>query len=89
LNPKVALFFLAFLPQFVDESSTDSTWTTLFLGFVFVGLGLITDSAYAIASSALREKLLRGRALAFFRRWVSGAVFVVLGIMAALVGRKT
>ena len=89
LNPKVALFFLAFLPQFVDESSTDSTWTTLFLGFVFVGLGLITDSAYAIASSALREKLLRGRALTFFRRWVSGAVFVVLGIMAALVGRNT
>jgi threonine/homoserine/homoserine lactone efflux protein len=88
LNPKVALFFLAFLPQFVDESSKDSAWTTLLFGCVFVGLGLITDSAYAVASSSLREKLIDGKFLPFFRRWVSGAVFVLLGIMAALVSRN-
>lgn len=87
LNPKVALFFLAFLPQFVDESSKDNSWTTLIFGCVFVGLGLITDSAYAVASSTLREKLIHGKVLPFFRRWVSGAVFVLLGIMAALVSR--
>lgn len=87
LNPKVALFFLAFVPQFVDESSNDSAWTTLFIGCAFVGMGLITDSAYALASSALREKVMRGRALPFFRRWVSGTVFLVLGTLAATVSR--
>lgn len=87
LNPKVALFFLAFVPQFVDESSNDSAWTTLFIGCAFVGMGLITDSAYALASSALREKVMHGRALPFFRRWVSGTVFLVLGTLAATVSR--
>ena len=89
LNPKVALFFLAFLPQFVDRSDTNSRWSTLLFGSVFVGLGLITDSTYALISSSLKDSLLHGEALGFFRRWVSGTVFIVLGIMAALVSRNT
>lgn len=88
LNPKVALFFLAFLPQFVDQSSDHREWSTLLFGGIFVGLGLLTDSSYALASSALRGRFLHGKALPFFRRWVSGSVFVLLGVMAALVSRN-
>lgn len=89
LNPKVALFFLAFLPQFLDGPQRDRAWSTLLLGSIFVGFGLITDSLYALASSALRETLTNGRSLPFFRRWVSGSVFVALGVIAALVSRTS
>ena len=87
LNPKVALFFLAFLPQFVDQSDVNGEWLTLLFGSVFVGLGLITDSVYALVSSSLKDSLINGQALAFFRRWVSGAVFIGLGLVAATVSR--
>lgn len=88
LNPKVALFFLAFLPQFVDQSQVNREFSTLLLGSIFVGLGLITDSMYALASSALGGTVLNEKGLAFFRRWVSGTVFVVLGTLAATVTRN-
>lgn len=87
LNPKVALFFLAFFPQFVDQSDVNSEWLTLLFGSVFVGLGLITDTMYALVSSSLKDSLINGRVLAFFRRWVSGAVFIGLGLVAAGVNR--
>ena len=86
LNPKVALFFLAFLPQFIDRSEVNREWTTLLLGSIFVGLGLLTDSLYALISSSLRSTLRNGQALAFFRRWDSGSVFIALGVVAATVG---
>jgi threonine/homoserine/homoserine lactone efflux protein len=83
LNPKVALFFLSYLPQFVDPGRGPAWTQVLMLGLTFVVLGLCTDSLWAIATSTLRSVLLRGRSLPFVRRWVSGSVFVVLGVMAA------
>ncbi len=87
LNPKVALFFLAFLPQFVDQSQANREFSTLLFGSIFVGLGLITDSMYALVSSSLKDSLLNGRTLGFFRRWISGTVFIALGVIAATVSR--
>lgn len=87
LNPKVALFFLAFLPQFVDQSQANREFSTLLFGSIFVGLGLITDSVYALVSSSLKDSLLNDRTLGFFRRWISGAVFIALGVIAATVSR--
>jgi len=43
----------------------------------------VTDSVWAIGTSGLRDVLLRGKSLAFMQRWVSGSVFVVLGVLAA------
>ena len=83
LNPKVALFFLSFLPQFVRHDSTGVALQTFVLGGIFVGIGFVTDSSYALTASALRETLLDGRVLPFVRRWVSGSVFVLLGLLAA------
>ena len=89
LNPKVALFFLSYLPQFV-EPSRGSAWSqVLVLGIVFVLIGCFTDSLWAVATSTLRSVLLRGKALDFVRRWVSGSVFVMLGVLAARAHRTT
>lgn len=83
LNPKVALFFLSFLPQFIDAEGGRPGLQALVLGLVFVAIGCVTDSAYALTASSLRHVLLRGRALPFVQRWVAGSVFVGLGVMAA------
>ena len=82
LNPKVALFFVSFLPQFIDADQ-GSAWTqSLVLGLVFVLIGCITDSTYSLLASSMRHVLLRGRALGIVQRWVAGTVFIALGMMA-------
>jgi threonine/homoserine/homoserine lactone efflux protein len=83
LNPKVALFFLSFLPQFIDPAQGHVTTQALVLGLVFVALGCISDGTYSLLASSLRHVLLRGRALPIVRRWVAGTVFVGLGLVAA------
>ena len=83
LNPKVALFFLSYLPQFIDADKGAAWSQALILGSTFVVLGCITDGMYALTASALRDKLLTGRTLPFVQRYVSGTVFVALGVIAA------
>src|SRR5215208_5700793 len=57
LNPKTAIFFFAFLPQFVSPEKGNATAQTLLLGAIFVGLALITDSMYALLTSSLAGQL--------------------------------
>jgi threonine/homoserine/homoserine lactone efflux protein len=83
LNPKVALFFLSFLPQFIHPDQGRPAVQALVLGLVFVLIGFCTDSSYSLLASGLRDVLLRGRALPFVRRWVAGTVFIGLGVVAA------
>jgi threonine/homoserine/homoserine lactone efflux protein len=84
LNPKTALFFLAFLPQFVDADRGGVWSQALVLGLVFVGLGLMSDSLYALAAGSVGA-LLRRRRTAL--RYGSGVVYVGLGTVAALAKR--
>ena len=84
LNPKTALFFLAFLPQFVAPDRGGVWSQALVLGFVFVGLGLITDSLYALAAGTVGVLLRRQRNAV---RYGSGFVFIALGATAALAKR--
>jgi threonine/homoserine/homoserine lactone efflux protein len=88
LNPKVALFFLSFLPQFIDPDRGPAWTQALVLGTVFTFLGTVTDTAWALFASALRDVLLRGRAMPFIRRYVSGSVFIGLGVIAARAQRR-
>lgn len=88
LNPKVALFFLSFLPQFIDTSRGSAAIQSLIFGSLFVALGILSDGAYAIISSGLRGTLLRGRTLPFVQRYVSGVVFIALGVVAASTSRN-
>jgi threonine/homoserine/homoserine lactone efflux protein len=86
-NPKVALFFLSFLPQFIDEKSGSAAMQSLVLGSLFVAIGLCTDGLYAILASALRTTLLRGKSLPFVQRYVAGSVFIALGLIASTTRR--
>ncbi len=83
LNPKVGLFFLSFLPQFIHPESGRPAMQALVLGLVFVGIGFLTDGTYSLIASSLRTVLLRGRTLPFVQRWVAGSVFIGLGLVAA------
>ena len=83
LNPKVALFFLSFLPQFIRAEQGRPCLQALVLGLVFVAIGFCTDGSYSLVASSLRTVLLRGRTLPFVQRWVAGSVFIGLGLVAA------
>jgi threonine/homoserine/homoserine lactone efflux protein len=85
LNPKTALFFLALLPQFIDTDRGGVWSQALVLGLVFVGLGAVTDSLYALAAGTVGGVLRRRRR---GMRYGSGLVFVGLGAVAALAKRN-
>jgi threonine/homoserine/homoserine lactone efflux protein len=79
LNPKTALFFLAFLPQFVDRDR--AVWTQVaVLGLVWIALGLLSDGAYALAGGTIGGMFRRHRKAV---RYTSGGIFVGLGAVAA------
>ena len=83
LNPKVAVFFLAFLPQFVDPAHPVAPQVAL-LGALFVVVALVIDCAWGLAAGSLGDRL---RSSARVRRWldrISGATFIGLGAAAAL-----
>jgi threonine/homoserine/homoserine lactone efflux protein len=84
LNPKIALFFLSFLPQFIDPNISSNARQSLILGSVFVLCGFVIDGVYALTASSLREVLVKGKALPFIQQYVAGVVFVLLGAAAAL-----
>lgn len=88
LNPKTALFFLAFLPQFVDVSRGSVPAQIVGLGLMFTGLGLVTDGIYALAAGTAGGWLRRNRAYLMAERYVSGIVFIGLGLTTAFGGSQ-
>jgi threonine/homoserine/homoserine lactone efflux protein len=88
LNPKVALFFLAFLPQFVDPAVGPSAAQMALLGAVFVVLALLTDGMYALLAGTLGDWLRRSSSARRGLRRVSGAVYIGLGATAAVSGSR-
>ena len=83
LNPKTALFFLAFLPQFVDSTRGAAWAQILLLGLLFAALGFLSDGVWALVAGTLGERLRRSRRFPQVQRYVSGSVFVGLGAAAA------
>jgi threonine/homoserine/homoserine lactone efflux protein len=86
LNPKTALFFLAFLPQFVDPNAPHPALQIAFLGFLFALLGLVTDSIWALAAGTAGGVLRRSRRFLSTQRYVTGTVYIGLGAATALAG---
>ncbi len=89
LNPKTALFFLAFLPQFVDANAPHPALQIAFLGFLFALLGLVTDSIWALAAGTAGGMLRRSRRFLRAQRYVTGSVYIGLGVATALAGSKS
>jgi len=86
LNPKTALFFLAFLPQFVDADAEHAVPQIAFLGLLFALLGLVTDSLWALAAGTAGGILRGSRRFVRTQRYVTGGVYVGLGVATALAG---
>ena len=89
LNPKTALFFLAFLPQFVDADAAHPAVQIAFLGVLFALLGLVTDSLWALAAGTAGGLLRRSRRFARGQRYVTGTVYIGLGVATAFGGGST
>jgi threonine/homoserine/homoserine lactone efflux protein len=88
LNPKTALFFFAFLPQFVNPDAGRVGIQIALLGLVFVAVALVSDSMYALVAGTAGRWLKESRGYLSVQRWVSGSVFIGLGVVTALSGSK-
>lgn len=86
LNPKIAVFFLAFLPQFVDPARGGVTQQFVLLGIYYALLALLTDGTYALLAGRLRERM-KGKVRGPLPRFMTGGIFIGLGAYTALGGR--
>ncbi len=86
LNPKTALFFFAFLPQFVDVNRGGVVGQILFLGALFVIMGVCSDGLYALLAGAMGHWLRGSLHFLKAQRYVAGSVFIFLGLTAAFSG---
>ena len=90
LNPKVALFFLAFLPQFITREASGQAAAFLVLGAWFNLGGTVVNVVVALLASTLRQRLSAGASTGRLGTWLqrtAGALFVALGVKLALSSR--
>ena len=89
LNPKTGLFFLAFLPQFVDPTRGQVTLQILQLGILFTLMGWCTDSVYALIAGTVAERIRGSLCLRRVQRNVSGGGLIALGLASAFSGARS
>lgn len=87
LNPKTAVFFAAFLPQFMSAGAPPLPRSML-LGSLFVAIAAATDTAYALAASAVARPLARARGIRALGRYLRAVAFIVLGLYTGLSGSR-
>jgi len=85
LNPKTAIFFAAFLPQFMSPSGS-AIGQSVLLGATFVAIAATTDSIYALAAGAVAPRLRRTRGSGAIGRYVTASAFIGLGVFTAVAG---
>jgi threonine/homoserine/homoserine lactone efflux protein len=86
-NPKTAIFFAAFLPQFMSSPAAPLLQSML-LGTLFVAVAAVTDTLYAVAASAVAPAFARSGNFGALGRYASGSVFIGLGILTAIAGTR-
>lgn len=85
LNPKAAIFFLAFLPQFIDPSRGPIWQQLIPLCLVFLSLGLLSDSSYFLIAGRLRQWIRQNPLFLRRQKYVAGGTYIALGVAAATV----
>ncbi len=89
LNPKTALFFFAFLPQFVDSSRGPVALQILFLGTLFAVMGVTSDSLWALFAGTVARRLSRSTHWMRTQRYISGGMLISLGVATAFAGSSS
>ena len=89
LNPKTALFFLAFLPQFTDPARGPLWVQMSVLGTIFAVVALLSDTIYALAAGQLSDWLQQNKTFQKRQKQVSGVTYIALGLVAAASGGNT
>lgn len=89
LNPKTALFFFAFIPQFVSSETGNVTLQILFLGATFITMAILTDGLYAIFAGTIGNYLRGNQRFANIQKWFSGTVYIFLGLLTAFSSAET
>lgn len=84
LNPKLSIFFLAFLPQFIDATLISATSQTLVLGAIFMGMTIVIFIGYGLFASILRQKVLNSPKMLKAIKWCFASIFIALGVRLAL-----
>ena len=87
INPKVALFFLAFLPQFVSPGSGKASLQMFFLGLLFMGQAVVVFSVIGWLSGSVGHLILKRPRIARWFGWLTAGVFASLGVRLALAER--
>ena len=88
LNPKVALFFLAYLPQFTKAGRGSIAWQIIILGLLFNVSGTLVNVVVALLGGRIGEAFKKRPAFARKQRWITGAVFIALGLRLAFAKRS-
>ena len=84
LNPKVAIFFMAFLPQFIREGHGAVPIQLLYLGLLVVAVAVVVEVSYVLLAAKLTQKLSTSKGVSVLLDRVVGTVFVALGIKLAV-----
>ena len=88
LNPKIALFFLAFLPQFVNHSNGNTILQMFFLGITFAFFGVIFLCGVGYFAGSLGSWLTQRCRFTETIHWLTGLIFIGLGLRLAFVQRR-
>lgn len=87
INPKTALFFAAFLPQFLSADAAPMV-QSITLGSIFVAIAAVTDTVYALAAGAVAPRLAQARGVRLLGRYFTAVAFIGLGMLTAVGGSR-
>ena len=88
LNPKLAIFFFAFLPQFVDPARGSVALQTFLLGALFVVMGIFSDGGYALLAGSVGGWLKQNQGFVRGQRYFAGGTYIALGVAATVSGSR-
>jgi threonine/homoserine/homoserine lactone efflux protein len=84
LNPKIAIFFISYVPQFIDKNAISPVRQLIMFGFIFCIIGTLTTIGYALTSGLLSKNINNSQVGSIFTKWVPGAIFLGFGVKLAI-----